>query len=174
LHGVEPATQLVSGRNTATPDLRPAGQAQTGISRELYQKLRTKTPSKEMQQMVNQGRQGVYRDPALSGVMDSVLEADHIVAMKTITGMKNFLRLTQEQMLEVLNFRRNFIGLTKAANASKGAKDWFTWTQHKRLGISVDPRFAKKMQRKQRRLEYQLQQKINELLAGEKGRGAGQ
>jgi len=133
-----------------------------------YSKVRPKSPSGAIQKMVNQGRVGPFADPALPGFVADVLEADHIVALKEVVRKPGFTQLTEENMLKVVNFRRNFIGLTKSANASKGAKDWFEWTMHKRTGTMVRPEFAAKMQRKQLKLEYQLQELINDLLRGQK------
>ncbi|VUD69390.1 hypothetical protein TDB9533_04757 [Thalassocella blandensis] len=109
--------------------------------------------------MVNRGPAGVRKDPALKGFTDDVFEADHIVPMKRITQMYGFATLSEANQIAVLNF----IGLVKSSNASKGAKDWFEWKMHKKSGTPVDPRFAKKMQRKQLKVECQLQQEINRL-----------
>ena len=63
------------------------------------------------------------KDFALSGkTITTPLEADHIVPMKKITCMDNFEKLTYEEQLEVLNYKDNFIGLSKSANTSKGSK----------------------------------------------------
>ena len=40
--------------------------------------------------------------------------------MKNIAKMENFDKLTKEQQLKVLNNEENFLGLSEAANKSKG------------------------------------------------------
>lgn len=74
------------------------------ISKELYDELRDGTP-----------------DPAIPGkYITDRLQADHIVSMKNIAKMENFDKLTKEQQLKVLNNEENFLGLSEAANKSKG------------------------------------------------------
>ena len=63
-----------------------------------------------------------------------LLEADHIVPMKRIVQMPGFNRLTRSQQLEVLNLRKNFMGLSKPSNASKGARTYAEWKGHSKLG----------------------------------------
>ena len=137
-----------------------------GISKAQYKKIRSKTPSTEIQNMVNhKGRGGStrYRDPAL-GFEDNILEADHTVSLKAMTKMPGFEKLTDVQMVEVANYRRNFIGLVKSSNGSKGAKDWVDWAEHKKSGTKVNSAFKTKMERKSEKLQYQIRQKINNYL----------
>jgi len=114
--------------------------------------------------MVNQDPSSIKRDPALEGFTDDIFEADHIVSLKEITEMSGFNRLTYEQQVQVANFRRNFIGLVKSSNASKGANSWANWWGHKTSGTPVDPAFRNKMLKKERKVRAQLQMLINSLL----------
>lgn len=128
--------------------------------------LRRKTPSRDMQKRVNTNRDinTVTKDKALQGQLEKgILDADHVVPFNDIIAMPGFSSLTYEQKLSVLNHRRNFIGLSPAANRSKGAKSWSEWEKHKRLGVSVDPRFKEKMIRKEARLRWELQNMIDDL-----------
>jgi len=163
LGSVESRTARVELRSAAAGAERALLKSEK-ISRDLYAKLRKKTPSKEIRGLVNESIKGMVEDPALPGFFADILEADHIVAMKRIVEMPGFAQLTEDNMLVVLNHPNNFIGLTKSANASKGAKDWFEWTVHKKTGVKVRPEFAAKMQRKQLKLEQELQSKILQLL----------
>ena len=68
-------------------------------------------------------------DPALPGkTITKPLQADHIVSMDKITRMEGFDKLTFEQQLEILNNPENFVGLSEAANTSKGNKSYAEWT----------------------------------------------
>lgn len=73
--------------------------------------------------MVNEGKIAPFPDDALPGfTVTKRLEADHIVSMDRITRMEGSDRLTKSQQVSVLNNTDNCIGLSRAANASKGAK----------------------------------------------------
>lgn len=141
----------------ATPPLTP----KKGISPELYQKLRSKTPSKEIQAMANKDVVLPMKDPALPGLeITKPLHADHVVPMKQITEMKGFEKLTFEQQVEVLNFKGNFHGLSETANTSRGAKTYAEWARYKKGGIDDDPGFRSSMMERAAKLEIELQEKI--------------
>ncbi|HDR8277372.1 TPA: hypothetical protein QC121_004699, partial [Bacillus cereus] len=107
------------------------------ISKELYDELRDGTP-----------------DPAIPGkYITDRLQADHIVSMKNIAKMENFDKLTKEQQLKVLNNEENFLGLSEAANKSKGAKSYSDWTIYKKEKIEVNPKFREEMIKKEKELE---------------------
>ena len=127
-------------------------------------KLRNSTPSQTERDMVNQGRSGPKKDPALKGFVDDVLEADHIVPLKEIRKMPGFKQLSFKQQQVVANYRRNFIGLTKSANTSKGSKSWAKWWGHKKSKTPVKQSFRTKMLKKERKVRGQLQIMINNLL----------
>ena len=129
------------------------------ISQELYNELRRSTPSKEIQKMVNKDIKNLIGkpDPALPGkVIEGTLQADHIVSMDKITRMKGFEKLTKAQQKQVLNNKKNFIGLSEAANKSKGSKSYSEWTEYKKEGIQINPEFRKEMVRKENELEKVL------------------
>ncbi|WP_206671189.1 hypothetical protein [Clostridium estertheticum] len=95
------------------------GDVDTPITQSQYKKLRTKTPSNAIRKMVNPV--GTKVDPVYGYTVEK-LEADHIVSMKVITDMKGFSQLSEQQQIEILNLKDNFVGLSKSSNASKGAK----------------------------------------------------
>lgn len=118
------------------------------ISKELYDELRDGTP-----------------DPAIPGkYITDRLQADHIVSMKNIEKMENFDKLTKEQQLKVLNNEENFLGLSEAANKSKGAKPYSDWTIYKKEKIEVNPKFREEMIKKEKELEMNLQKQIDDFV----------
>jgi hypothetical protein len=136
-----------------------------GIPKELYDKLRAKTPSQEIRDIVNKGKLPPYDDPVLPGLkVTGRVEADHIVPMKRIAEMDGFDALSFDNQLKVLNNHDNFIGLSPTANRSRGVMSFSEWTKHEKLGIEVDPAFRQEMILKEQQLEGQLQQQIDELL----------
>ncbi|MFP3924306.1 PAAR domain-containing protein [Pseudomonas sp. W5-36] len=146
--------------------LVPADAAER-ISPELYDKLRTKTPSLQIRKMVNKGVVLPMDDPALPGLqITKALHAEHVVSMKTITEMDGFSNLTFNDQVAVLNYKPNFIGLSETANTSKGAKSYAEWTSYKKGGVEVDPAFRSSMMRREAELEPEIQSHIYSLLDG--------
>lgn len=147
------------------------------ISDKEYRKLRAKTPSRKIQRQVNQNIDNIIGtpDPALPGKkIEGTLQADHIVSMDKITKMEGFDTLTEKQKIEVLNHPDNFVGLSEAANKSKGAKSYSEWTMYKKEGIPVSSEFREKMMAEEKRLESELQRlidKLNMLNRGESNYG---
>jgi uncharacterized Zn-binding protein involved in type VI secretion len=145
------------------PSMPPASAR--GVSPETYQKLRARTPSKEIQAMVNKGIVLPMKDPALPGLeITKPLHADHVVPMKQITQMDGFNRLSVENQVEVLNYKPNFSPLSETANTSRGAKTYEQWTSYKKGGVDVDPQFRSSMMERASKLEVELQEKIYSLL----------
>lgn len=143
----------------------PPTKLPRGISQELYNELRKKTPTKALQDKVNEGKIPPYADPVLPGLtVTGRLHADHIVSMDAVTRMPGFEKLSKEQMLAVLNNPVNFIGLSEAANKSKGAKSFAEWIRHKSRGIDVDEAFRARMIQEEARLRQVLQEQINSYL----------
>ncbi|WP_156385753.1 MULTISPECIES: PAAR domain-containing protein [unclassified Pseudomonas] len=136
-----------------------------GVSPDLYQKLRSRTPSKEIQTMVNEKVELPMKDPALPGLeITKPLHADHIVPMKQITEMDGFNKLSFGNQLEVLNHKPNFSPLSETANTSRGAKTYEQWTRYKKGNVDVDPAFRRSMMERAAKLEVELQEKIYSLL----------
>ncbi|MFQ6572132.1 PAAR domain-containing protein [Pseudomonas sp. UM16] len=136
-----------------------------GVSPEVYQKLRARTPSKEIQAMVNKDVALPMKDPVLPGLeITKPLHADHVVPMKQITEMNGFNKLTFDNQLEILNYKPNFSPLSETANTSRGAKTYEQWTRYKKGGIDVDPNFRSSMMERSAKLEIELQEKIYSLL----------
>ena len=133
------------------------------ISQEEYKKLRTKTPSSEITNKVNENINDLIgtRDRALNQIIEKKLEADHIVSMKNITRMDGFNNLTFEQKLQVLNNQDNFIGLTKTANTSKGSKTYEEWTLYKKGNIPVNSEFRQEMMKLEQEMAKKLQYQID-------------
>ena len=141
------------------------GYGERKISQEDYDELRSKTPSRKIRKMVNEGVQLPMDDPALPGLkITDNLQADHIVSMDEITRMDNFEKLTKNQQIAVLNNENNFIGLSEAANKSKGKLSYEDWTEYKKDGIKVDENFRTKMIKKSEELRKELQNQINNFL----------
>ncbi|WP_252235316.1 hypothetical protein [Clostridium sp. CH2] len=135
------------------------------ISDKLYNKLRRRTPTTEIRDMVNEGVNLPMDDFALPGKrITSNLEADHIVSMKKIVKMEGFEKLSYEQQLSILNYEENFIGLSKIANTSKGSKSYEEWILYKKGNIEVDPEFRQRMIRIERELEGRIQRLIDDFL----------
>ncbi|GKS08679.1 PAAR domain-containing protein [Pseudomonas syringae pv. theae] len=136
-----------------------------GVTPEIYQKLRSRTPSKEIQAMVNKDVVLPMKDPALPSLnITKPLHADHIVPMKQITEMDGFNKLTFNNQLEVLNHKPNFSPLSETANTSRGAKTYEQWTSYKKGNIDVDPAFRNSMIDRSSKLEIELQEKIYSFL----------
>ncbi|RMO74343.1 MULTISPECIES: PAAR domain-containing protein [Pseudomonas syringae group] len=136
-----------------------------GVTPEIYQKLRSRTPSKEIQAMVNKDVVLPMKDPALPSLdITKPLHADHIVPMKQITEMDGFNKLTFNNQLDVLNHKPNFSPLSETANTSRGAKTYEQWTSYKKGNIDVDPTFRNSMIDRSRKLEIELQEKIYSFL----------
>lgn len=66
----------------------------------------------------------------------------------------------------MLNYEKNFIGLSETANTSKGRKTFQDWTEYKKKSIKVDDKFRKKMIFKEKVLEKEIQKYIANLLSG--------
>ena len=134
------------------------------ISDEEYDELRSQTPSRKVRQKVNENNIIGADDPAIPGKkIEGSLEADHIVSMDKITKMENFDKLSTENKLKVLNYEDNFTGLSKSANASKGAKSYSEWTLYKKENIPISQEYRTKMMVKESILEPILQGMIDEL-----------
>ena len=137
------------------------------VSPELYASLRAKTPSAAIRKAVNKDIVLPMKDPALPGLqVTKSLHADYIVPMKTIAEMNGFSKLATTDQIKVLNYERNFQGLSEVANTSKGAKSFVEWTSYKKGGIEVDPAFRSGMIDKAAKLEPEIQQHITNLLSG--------
>lgn len=136
-----------------------------GVSPEVYQKLRARTTSKEIQAMVNENVVLPMEDPALPGLeITKSLHADHVVPMKQITEMDGFNQLSFDKQVEVLNYKPNFSPLSETANTSRGAKTFEQWTRYKKGGVDVDPKFRASMMERASKLEAELQDKIYSFL----------
>lgn len=135
------------------------------ISDEEYDELRKQTPSRQARQKVNENNVIGADDPAIPGKkIDGPLEADHIVSMDKITKMENFDKLTTENKLKVLNYEDNFTGLSRSANASKGAKSYSEWTTYKKDNIPISQEYRTRMMAKEAELEPILQGMIDGLV----------
>ncbi|MDA2449858.1 hypothetical protein ORM30_04780 [Bacillus cereus] len=165
-------SNLESGGVKGTGDIgTPPRYGERRISKELYDELRDGTPTAKLREKVNEGIEDKIGtpDPALPGkYITDRLQADHIVSMKNIAKMENFDKLTKEQQLKVLNNEENFLGLSEAANKSKGSKSYSDWTIYKKEKIEVDPKFREEMIKKEKELEMKLQKQIDDFVEGNK------
>src|SRR5262245_1169323 len=158
------------GANGGNIRLRPAsGERTPGISQELYNKLRRRTPSPEIRESVNEGVELPMPDPALPGrQITKPLHADHIYSMERLTKEEGFSDLTYENQLKVLNNPENFIGLSETANTSKGSKAYSEWMEYKKGKIQVDEEFRRTMMAREKEVEQILRQQIQDLLKAQK------
>lgn len=135
------------------------------ISDDTYAKLRRASPSSKIQREVNKNIDDIIgtEDFALPGkIIDKKLHADHIVSLEKIARMESFEALTYKQQKEIANFIENFIGLSEAANTSKGSKSFADWYIYKKENITVNPEFRERMILKEKELEIKIQQMIDE------------
>jgi hypothetical protein len=135
------------------------------IPNETYSKLRRASPSSKIQREVNKNIDDILgtEDFALPGkIIDKKLHADHIVSLEKIARMEGFDSLTYNQQKEIANFVENFIGLSEAANTSKGSKSFADWYIYKKENIPVNPEFREKMILKEKELEIEIQKMIDE------------
>jgi hypothetical protein len=144
-----------------------AGQ---GITPELYEKLRKKTPSTEVRSQVIGRANGVDQVFGNNEKTEGKpLQADHVVSMKEITEMKDFNRLTFEQQVEVLNNPDNFIAMNESANGSKQDMSWSEWNGWKKfVNDPNDLSVKNKMLNKEAQARGLLQAHIQQLLAKNK------
>lgn len=78
--------------------------------------------------------------------------------------MENFEKLTYEQQLEIVNYKENFDGLSRSANASKNNKtyeEWQYYKQGKPEEVEINPKFRSEMIEKSKVLETKLQDEID-------------
>lgn len=162
-----PQDYVSIGKTPDAPDAATGARlGERRISQALYDELRDATPTPAIRDKVNEGKVAPFPDEALPGfTVTRRLEADHIVSMDRITRMEGFDKLTVNQQLSVLNNPDNFIGLSRSANASKGAQTFAQWTTHKRSGTPVNPEFRERMMVVEQRLEITLQQQIDNFVA---------
>jgi hypothetical protein len=150
---------------TGVDRLGSAASHEEGMASSVYARLRDRTPTQEIRDMVNAGLHPPYPDPILRGLMvTGAVHADHIVPMLEIIKMRGplggFLDLAEEDMLAVLNYRSNFIGLSEAANTSKGTKLFYDWIRHAGADTLVDPAFRQAMALREIELEAELENEI--------------
>ncbi|MGZ9501596.1 DNA/RNA non-specific endonuclease [Staphylococcus epidermidis] len=139
------------------------------MSKKTLKKLRRTTPSVEIRKEINKDLKNKLGqpDPAIPGkFITDTLEADHIVPFKEITKMDNIEKLSYDEIKEILNYRKNFIGLSKIANASKSSKSYQEWTVYRKENLPIKKKFREKMIEKENFLYDEIQQKINELAKG--------
>jgi hypothetical protein len=78
--------------------------------------------------------------------------------------MEGFDQLSFDQQVEVLNYKKSFVGLSKSANTSKGSKSFKDWVLYKKRNIEVAPKFREEMIPKEEKLEGELQELIDKML----------
>jgi RHS repeat-associated protein len=161
LPSVDSSSSRSSSGSRSASKAEPVAEAvDSGVSKEEYAILRKKTPNQAMRDAVNPP--GPKFDPVY-GTPVPTLEADHIVSMREIVKMPGFKSLSDEAKSDVLNFAKNFMGLGKRSNASKGAKSWSEWPGHSQLGpVPADVRAG--MLEAESEARQALQQAINERL----------
>lgn len=129
----------------------------TGVPSEFRKPLRSGATTPELRSGVNEGFTPGVKDPALPGrFINKPLEADHLFSLKRLIQESGFGELSYEEMLLIARYKGNFAGLSKSANASKGAKSFAEWLEHKSAGIKVDPQFRREMFLKEVKAEDEI------------------
>ena len=144
-----------------------ARYVESKISQKEYYKLRSRTPSKEIRDKVNENIDELQGqpDPAIPDkFITGKLQADHIVPMRKIVEMDGFDQLNDDQRLKVLNYEDNFMGLTRSANASKGSKSYAEWHTYKKENLPIREEFRQKMIKLEKGLAGILQELIDRIL----------
>ena len=138
------------------------------IPDELYKKLRKHTPSHELQEMARKELPIGSDDPLLTGLkVDKPAHADHIVPVDKITRMDGFDKLSEAQQLEVLNNPKNFMASSVSANTSRQSKSFAEWEYYKPgtpEQIKVNEVLRQQLMKKEKILEGELQQQIDDFL----------
>jgi len=138
------------------------------ISDALYKKLRKHTPSHELQEMARKELPIGSDDPLLTGLkVDKPAHADHIVPVDKITRMDGFDKLSEAQQLEVLNNPKNFMASSVSANTSRQSKSFAEWEYYKPgtpEQIKVNEVLRQQLMKKEKILEGELQQQIDDFL----------
>jgi hypothetical protein len=125
---VEPGT---NGSVPSTVHTELVGPIKTGFTADEIAYYRRQTPNQAMRDMVNPV--GPKIDPVY-GYPVNRLEADHIVPYIEVMEMPGLAGLPRADVIDILNFPGNFMGLGKSTNTSLGAKSWNDWPGHSRLG----------------------------------------
>jgi hypothetical protein len=102
-------------------------------------------------------------DPLYKGVFAEGLEADHIVPFDRIIKMLGFDKLTVEQQLRVLNYERNFEGISGVINASRKNKTFKAWDEaggHFLHGRPENRKFLQELISREESLAVELQDMI--------------
>ena len=113
----------VESKGTGENIIQDVRYGERKISDETYSRLRRASPSSKIQREVNKNIDDIIgtEDFALPGkIIDKKLHADLIVSLEKIARMDGFETLTYNQQKEIANFAEKFIGLSEAANTSKG------------------------------------------------------
>jgi hypothetical protein len=151
------ATRTKEALKATGEEMLDAASHTSGVPTELRDRLRSQATTPGLRADVNTGFTPGMKDPALPGkVVLRPLEADHLFALKRIIAESGFGELTYEEMLYIVRYEGNFAGLSKAANASKGAKSFAEWMEHKASGIKVDPAFRREMFRREYNAENEI------------------
>lgn len=142
-------------------EMLDAASHTTGVSAGIRDKVRANATTRAQNAIDNVNYLPGMADPALPGkVVLTRLESDHLFALKRILQETGIGELSYEEILYVARYRGNFAGLSKSANASKGAKSFAEWLEHRRSGIKVDPKFRRDMYLR----EVQAENEILELI----------
>lgn len=131
-----------------------------------YPFFRDRTPSDAVQKEVVAAANGV---DVLGNrpKPDDPLTADHIVCVREIVLMEDFVLLTDKAALEVLDLRENLVPLLRSANSSRSDtpwEHWQGWTQYTKDRAARDRLIAQEA-----RLRRVIEGKIREALQRQLG-----
>lgn len=137
---------------------RPADAAEP-LSPEQKEWLRQRTPNAAIKEHINDVPPAQKVDPVYGYKVDS-LEADHIVPFNKVCEKPGFAQLSQKDQLAVSNYEPNFMGLSRATNASKGDRSWSEWQGHRDYG-PPPAKFREEMIRRENKLNGEIQAEID-------------
>jgi hypothetical protein len=97
-------------------------QRELGITpRQLYERLRPKTPNSGMQKVADMHGP---KDPVYGHIVSGKMSPDHIVPVSDIVKMKDFSKLPPDMQVEILNLADNTMGMDLSVNLAKGDRLW--------------------------------------------------
>jgi hypothetical protein len=135
-----------------------------GITPERYDWLRSRTPNRTIRDTI----QKVTTDAIYGKPIVGTPHADHIVPMYEIVRMPGFNKLTEKNMIEVLNLDKNFWALDARVNTSKGGRTLGAWKGYQDPDFGPPPNLPKLLADEET-ARSAVKAKILELLAKQPG-----
>jgi Domain of unknown function (DUF4157) len=139
--------------------------ASSDLIRARYLQLRPRTPDDTARVRAR----GAGRDIlGVVGTDANPLEPDHVVPVLEIVAMKDFVLLSDEAALKILNWEGNQAPLNKSRNRQK--RDW-SWEDYRQWGPDIDPKVRAEWIGKEQTIRGQLRNRIKTAYAAQRARG---